>query len=306
MFKTYDFDSVKANGIILSGKDVFIGKDEKRRNNEIIHIEFKYSYGNYCLFYKGDNEILKNVCFALEELLNGNAKTEKQRGLLYKILIQALHIVHHKNTKKNKSKLNGINSLSTACTDNCFCLERMLSEDSVCIHCYANAQQKMQLALQDRNTINGIILRNIVIPAKYYKLYLGPSDISKYFRFESFGDVANKIQALNYIEICKAFPRVKFAAWTKNYGIWYFAFMESEKPHNLSFIVSSNKVNKPELYHFNTYNCIDHIFTVYEKKYIAENNININCGGRACLECIKKHKNCYFTDTEKVINEQLK
>ena len=82
--------------------------------------------------------------------------------------------------------------------------------------------------------------------------------------------------------------------------------MKSEKPVNLSFIVSSNKVNYCELYHKDTFGNIDHIFTVYDKKYIADNNININCGGKACMECIRKHKACYFTDTELIVNEQLK
>ena len=214
--------------------------------------------------------------------------------------------MHHVSTKKNKSKLNGINSLSTSCIDNCFCLDRMKNNDSVCIHCYANTQQKIKPSLQDRNTINGIILRNIIIPAKYWKKYINRLDLSKYFRFESFGDVANKTQALNYIEFCKAFPRVHFAAWTKNAGIYHFAFMQEEKPKNLSFIVSSNKLNHCELYHKTTFPEIDHIFTVYSDEYITENNIKITCGGRSCMECIKKHKNCYFTDTEIAVNEKLK
>lgn len=242
----------------------------------------------------------------MTELLNNNTLPEKKKSALYSVLIKSLHIVHHVSTGKRKSKLNGINSLSTACLDNCFCLERIKNNDSICSHCYSATQQKQQLALQDRNTINGIILRNIVIPAKYWKKYFNPADISKYFRIESFGDVQNKIQAINYIELVKAFPRVHFAAWTKNIGIWHFAFLDNSKPGNLSFVVSSNKTNNPELYHIDNNNFVDHVFTVYSKDYINENNVQINCGGRACMECIKKHKACYFTDTEKVINEQLK
>ena len=82
--------------------------------------------------------------------------------------------------------------------------------------------------------------------------------------------------------------------------------MQAGKPENLSFIVSSNKVNQAELYHKKTFSDVNHIFTVYDKDYIRENNIDINCGGRACLDCIKKHKACYFTDTELEIREQLK
>lgn len=311
MFKIYDFTSAmqaeKEKTYFLPGKNFFIGSDEKRRNNEIIHIELKYTFGNYALFYAGNNAILKNALQAMETLLNDNGQlSEKKKSACYKVLIDSLHITHHISTNKRKSKLNGINSLSTCCLDNAFCLDRIKNCDSICSHCYSATQQKTQLALQDRNVINGIILRNILIPAKYWKKYVNRADISKFFRIESFGDVQNKLQAINYIEFVKAFPAVHFAAWTKNTGIWYFAFMETEKPKNLSFVVSSNKVNFPEMYHLKTYSSIDHIFTVYDDNGIKENNISINCGGRACMECIKKHKACYFTDTETVINEKLK
>lgn len=291
---------------ILSGMDHFIGNPEKRRNKEIIQVVFPYNYCNYAMFYKGSNDILKAAAYAISNLLSFPEMTEKEKASHYKTIIESLYIVHHVSTKNRNSKLNGINSLSTSCIDNCFCLDRMKNNDSVCSHCYSNTQQKIQLSLQDRNTINGIILRNIVIPSKYWKKYISKADITRFFRLESFGDVANKTQALNYIEFCKAFPRVHFAAWTKNIGIWNFAFMQADKPENLSFIVSSNKVNHAELYHKQAFNNVNHIFTVYDKDYIRENNIDINCGGRCCMDCIKKHKACYFTDTELEIREQLK
>ena len=216
-----------------------------------------------------------------------------------------MHIVHHISTKKRNSKLNLINSLSTSCCDNVFCINRIKCNDSICSHCYAETQQHTQLALQDRNTINGIILRNILIPSEYWKKYFNKNDLSKFFRIESFGDIQNTLQALNYIELSKAFPRVHFAAWTKNFMLWFAAFDKSVKPENLSFIVSSNKVNTPEIKHLkNKY--VNHIFTVFDKEYIKDNNIDIMCGGRACMDCIKRKCNCYFTNTEKEIREQLK
>lgn len=293
-------------GQILSGNDILIGSNEKRRNKEVLHVELPYNLNNYALFYKSTQERLETAVKALVCLLNNKDIAEREKSSFYRILIESLHIVHHISTNSKKSKLNGINSLSTCCLDNCFCLDRMKDNVSVCLHCYAGTQQKQQLALQDNNIINGVILRNIVIPAKYWKKYISPADISKYFRFESFGDVANKNQALNYIEFCKAFPKVHFAAWTKNTGIWFFAFQQAGKPQNLSYIVSSNKVNNPETWRIQSNTNINHIFTVYDKKYIQKNAIDINCGGRSCMDCIRKHKACYFTDTETVINEQLK
>ena len=47
---------------------------------------------------------------------------------------------------------------------------------------------------------------------------------------------------------------------------------------------------------------VDHVFTVYDKKFIEENNIEINCGSRDCLGC----QLCYHGDTEFYINEKLK
>lgn len=293
-------------GAVLSGYDHFIGDDEKRRNEKVIHINFPYTCGNYCLFYKGTMEKLIVVADNITWLLNNTGSTKREKGKRYKVLIESLHVVQHRNTRKQKSKLNGINSLSTSCLDNSYCIERIKNNDSVCSHCYSATQQKQQLALQDDNIINGIILRNIDIPLWAWKKYFPRDLLSKFFRIESFGDAQNKTQAINYINFCKAFPRVYFAAWTKNTGIYKFAFDSEGKPNNLSFVVSSNKVNRSELFRMDNDSRIDHVFTVYDKNYIENNNININCGGRACLECIKKHAGCYFTDTAPVINEQLK
>ena len=47
---------------------------------------------------------------------------------------------------------------------------------------------------------------------------------------------------------------------------------------------------------------VDHVFTVYTKEYIKENNIDVNCGSKNCLGC----QLCYNKDTEFHIREQLK
>lgn len=293
------------DGYILSGNDCFVGNFEKRRAVCVVHVEFPYTCANYALFYKGTENKLIYACKGIDDILSGSVG-KSATDAIYGRLIDCLHIVQHRNTSGRKSKLNGINSLSTSCCDNSFCLFRTACNDSVCSHCYSATQQKMQLALQDNNIVNGIILRNVEIPVRAWKKYMDPVNLSKFFRFESFGDVQNVTQAINYINLCSAFPRVHFAAWTKNTGIWHFAFEKAGKPKNLSFVVSSNKVNVPELYHVQNNKNIDHVFTVFDKKFAAENNININCGGRACMDCIRKHKNCYFTDTEKNICELLK
>lgn len=303
-------DVLNNSGIVLSGNNIYIGPAEKSKNDIIVHVSLPHTLANYRFFNRGTtcggNRWLINTLSALTELINNDQLSNAKKDKLYEKLINYIWIIHHTDNNKYNSKLAGINSLSTCCLDNTFCIERIKNNNSVCAHCYAATQQKIQYGLQEHNIINSLILRNIVIPAKYWKKYVNPADISKYFRIESFGDVQNKTQALNYIELIKAFSRVHFAVWTKNIGIWAFAFMESEKPKNCSFVVSSNKLNYCELYHLKTFNFIDHIFTVYDKKYIKPNDININCGGKKCMECIKRRKNCYFSDGETIINEELK
>ena len=306
LYTEKETQEIRKGNLILSGNDYFIGQDDKRRNNTVLHVELPYTMGNYSLFYKGTQETLVNACAAMVQLLNAENMPKKEQNKLYKIIIESLHIVHHISTEKNHSKLNGINSLSTSCLDNRFCIERMKKADCICSHCYASTQQKTQLALQDRNIINGVILRNIIIPVRAWKRFFNPANISKFFRIESFGDVQNVTQAINYINFMQAFPRVHFAVWTKNTGIWHFAMQDAGKPENMVYIVSSDSVNKPNTWTEKTFGNIDHVFTVYDKKYIAENNVVINCGGRSCMECIKRRQGCYFRNTEHNINEILK
>jgi hypothetical protein len=210
-----------------------------------------------------------------------------------------LWFVEHKSTKKQQSKLDGITSVSTCCKDNSYCLSRIASGDSICAKCYANAQQSRELSLQDHNIINGIILRNVIIPVKYWKKI---KNLPAYVRIESFGDVQNVMQATNYINFCKAFPRKHFAVWSKNIGVWTIAFLKNDKPENLTYVHSSNKINVPETYVLNEHNWIDHLFTVYDKNQ----NVQITCGGRRCMDCINRKRGCYFKTESKVENERLK
>lgn len=216
----------------------------------------------------------------------------------YFSLVSALWIVNH-----TANKLEGICSISSSVHDNCFCKARQKIKDCICSHCYAHNQQSYQTGLKEHNILNGIILRNILIPAKYFKLL---KILFPYLRIESFGDVQNVIQARNYIRIIKAFPGKRCAIWSKNIMIWEQAFKKEGKPGNTTFVFSSSYVNKPEEIDKKRFSFVDHVFTVYDKKYAKENNIVINCGGRKCLECIMQKKNCYFRNTAFYINELLK
>lgn len=203
------------------------------------------------------------------------------------------------------NKLEGICSISSSVHDNCFCKARRLILDCICQYCYAHNQQAYQTGLKEHNILNGILLRNVLIPVKAFKKLV---IVFPYLRIESFGDVQNVIQARNYIRIIKAFPRKRCAIWSKNIEIWHKAFLEEGgKPANTTFVVSSPYLNQPIAETIlESYPEIDHIFTVYTKSYAKKHNIKINCGGRKCLECIKRRINCYFQNTELYINELRK
>ena len=147
-------------------------------------------------------------------------------------------------------------------------------------------------ACLERNTeiLTGRILKEAEIPVIN----------ASFFRFESFGDLINVTQVINYFHICKKNKHVHFALWTKNPWIIEEALDASErKPSNLQIIYSSPCINDQA---DPGYDFIDKIFTVYDKDYISAHDVSINCGAKSCLTC---HK-CYVRSKTKYINEKLK
>ncbi len=209
----------------------------------------------------------------------------------YVLLVSALWIVNHE-----KRKLAGICSISSCVHDNKLCACRMKIKDSICAHCYANTQQKIHNGLKEHNILNGLILRNILLPKTYLK---GLLIIFPYLRIESFGDIENITQARNYIRIIKVFPKKRACIFSKNIGLWKQAFLSEGKPKNVTYIHSSLFVNKPDNIDLKKYPFVDHVFTVYTKKYIKQNNIIINCGGLSCMDCIKNKTGCYYPTSTK-------
>ena len=254
----------------------------------------------YRFYYPCNDEVLCRVI----DLVN---KYNKE-GLTFEELVEVcsyLWIVHHKNTKKSKSKLAGIKSISTSCLDNEGCIARMNDCTSICHFCYAGTQQDRQHGLQEHNIINGIILRNIAIPVEVFRLVL-PFVNERFVRIESFGDVSNETQVKNYLSIMQAFPCTQFAAWTKVIFLWVKCFEQYSKPDNLSFVVSSCHVNLILSLPEKILKWIDHVFTVFDEKTVKKGKVKINCGGRSCMECIKAGKRCYFRGTDFQIFEEKK
>lgn len=258
-------------------------KTQERKPILQIEVNLQASKGNYTFFCKN---ISRLVLIALS-ILN----KVKQNTSDYLQLVSALWIVNH-----TANKLEGISSVSSSVHDNCFCKARQVIANCICKHCYAYNQQSYQTGLKERNILNGLILRNVLIPTKYFKLL---KILFPYLRIESFGDVQNVTQARNYLRIIKAFPNKRCAIWSKNKEVYKKAIQLEGKPQNTSYVHSSLFLNKPDEINLKEYPFIDHVFTVYEKAYAKEHNIIINCGGKKCLECIKAKKNCYYKTSAK-------
>ncbi len=220
-------------------------------------------------------------------------------------LVALLYIVHHHNTKDSKSKLAGLDSVSTCCLDNPLCAALRKIQGSICAKCYAATQQARQAELTERNIINGLILRNFLIPRKYLAL-LPFNPLADFIRIESFGDVANITQARNYARLMKAHRGRHFGVWSKHWGIWSIAFAaEGGKPKNCSFVYSSLYIDTPA----EVFPEVDHTFTVFTREAITRDGIEINCGGKSCAECIRARRGCYYKPSARnpiEIREQLK
>ena len=200
---------------------------------------------------------------------------------------------------EHSGKMKGVNSIGTSCANNPFCIERRKNGDSVCSHCYAATYMKMRKSLQEHLEENANILTTRLLKENEI-----PVTNSHIFRFESFGDLYNATHLANYILICERNPFTKFGLWTKNTWVLDELFNKNniKKPENLSIVVSSPMLNKGIALDKEKFWFVDHVFTVYDKQFIAANDVNVNCGARNCLGC----QLCYHRDTDFYVREKLK
>lgn len=199
-------------------------------------------------------------------------------------------------TLNHTGKMSGMASLSTSVAENPICKERSKVKGSICEKCFAAAMMKRYgKEFRDCFKKNTEVLTSQIIPVSEWPLIN-----YRIFRLESFGDIQNSIQVENYFNFAKRNPGTTFALWTKN-PVFIKEAIENgnSKPKNLIIIQSSCFINKADE---KKYNFIDKVFTVYDKKFISENKIDINCGARNCLECGR----CYSKRTADDVREQLK
>ena len=202
-----------------------------------------------------------------------------------------------KITQKHTGKMTGMQSLSTSCLLNKYCQERAKVAGSICSHCYA---QRMMNQYGEK--FQNCFENNMIELSKLIDMKDLPNLNVQYFRFEAFGDFDNENQLINYFNICKKNPKTKFALWTKNPWIVEEVLNKGEtKPKNLNIVLSSLEMN--EVTDFSQYEWADRVFTVYDKNYIKDHDVEINCGGRSCMSCLK----CYRKSNKTFyINEKLK
>lgn len=205
----------------------------------------------------------------------------------------------------HSGKLDGIPSISTSCLCNEYCIKRSQCTGLICHECYAMGYCDFRKELREKLELNTLFYTNYTIPEKAVPLLN-----TLYFRFESFGDLNNELQFINYATIAEVNSGVNMALWTKNPWIIAKAIKNGCRvPKNLKIIYSipkKNQVITKELFRKikKKWPFINAIFTVHDEKSIRENRITINCGGKSCRECGFScyRKSCRVT----LINEKEK
>ncbi len=216
-----------------------------------------------------------------------NGREFNMRSSDFTVNLSPVHI-----SDKMTGKMKGIPSISTCCSVNPICLARMQDGNSVCSKCFAETTMKMKPTVRAAMESNYYLLTESVLEMELLPRFGNVRIV----RIESFGDVANVTQAINYINIIKVNPDVVFAWWSKNMNIIKNAMDLVGKPENV-ILVESAPILDSEIEPSNEY--VDKTFTVYHKK---DDDAFINCGGRSCVTC----QRCYHKETETHVREALK
>ena len=201
-------------------------------------------------------------------------------------------------TIAHTGKMTGLQSLSTSVSSNPICQARAKDVNSICSRCFAAAMMQRYNSLDRRLSDNLAILSGSVLPSSVLPLIP-----VKYFRFESFGDLASVNQVINYFNIAKKNRETLCALWTKNPQFIAKAIkMGHEKPKNLQIVLSSPELNKP--INKTRFAFVDKIFTVYDKQHAGD--VVINCGARSCLACGRCYRSNPNGSGVEYVNELLK
>lgn len=199
-----------------------------------------------------------------------------------------LHLTEHKSKKGHNTKMDGFTSINVSVKENEFCSYMQTCQKSICSKCYTkqSAYPNLEAALL-RNTA-------ILTDANFVPVGINRTII----RLHSFGELYGTVHFTNIIKLVNYNPNTKFVLWTKRADVVKEVLQYTAKPKNLTLIYSSPMLNvkakKPAKF--------DKVFTVYDKKYIAEHGVDINCGSKNCMSCML----CYSKNNTVFINEKLK
>lgn len=206
---------------------------------------------------------------------------------------------------EHQGKMTLIPSISTnkKLNEHCMKLSCSNNSDCICRYCYADRTMAMYPKLEASLTNNTNILAKRELTTT--ELHM----IAKFFlntsiaRFESFGDLNNEIQLLNYVRIARAAKYTRFALFTKQYGIVRKYFESGRRfPDNITLVLSS-----PYIDHVLSDTLVQ-VFKQYHRRVITftvtrdKSNPGINCGKKRCVEC----RNCYDARNPKDVIEYIK
>lgn len=213
-----------------------------------------------------------------------------------------IHVTNH----SDGTKMEGIQSISTSCVHNPICQRRQQDPMSVCSHCYAQRLCSFRKNL-DTHLVDNYqeLTTHLLTPTEAAAVPV----TSLIARIESFGDVANVVQARNYIRIIRAHKWIRFGIWSKNLGIWAAAFKIEGKPRNCTYVHSSMNVNYADGIPYWAAKFVDHVFTVWDKETyskILEKNPKSECAGLSCAQCQKCYKKASAKGGSFYINERLR
>lgn len=238
----------------------------------------------------------ENLEKAINKLNAGGSLTDQEKDLLKRACVYSICTNH-------TGKMSDIYSISTSCKDNEQCKKNAMVVNSICSNCFSMSMHDMYGDnFYNKLHFNTLLYSVAVLPVEV----LPEIRNAQIFRLESFGDLNNSIQVVNYFNICKKNIKnhVRFALWTKNPHFIYQAINAgNKKPSNLNIVFSSLFLNNNGKGIMKKYSFIDKVFTVYTLEYLlAHPEIKINCGSRDCFSC----QRCYKKGSDPVVNELLK
>ena len=198
-------------------------------------------------------------------------------------------------------KMHDFTMLTTSCLNNPLCEARRNNPELVCCKCYSAAQLEYQKTTREKFFINTLFYSNYELTKKDIPTIYTVNNV---FRFESHGDVVNRIHAKNIYMIARHNRHLHCAVWSKNPCF----FKGLQKPKNIIFVYSIAELNKivtPETLKQiqREYPFVDKIFAVYDEKTIADHALTVNCGGRDCMACLTCYK---FRKQKNIVIEKLK